>query len=500
MNSTTPRLALLALTLCFGVLCEEPLAAKPALPRSTPEKQGIASSAILGFLEEAEAKIDALHSIVIVRHGQVVTEGWWAPYGRETTHELYSLSKSFTSTAVGMAVAEGRMSIDDTVISFFPDDAPANPSANLKAMRVRDLLCMSTGHQTEPPTGPDKVCAKSFLAHEVPFKPGTRFLYNTAATFMLSAIVQKATGQTVAEYLKPRLFEPLGISKPVWDANFQGISLGGYGLNVRTEDIASFGQLYLQRGKWNGKQLIPASWVDLATSKQTSNGSSPTSDWDQGYGFQFWRCRNGAYRGDGAFGQYCIVMPQQDAVIAITSGLGDMQAVLNLVWDRLLPAMQAKPLRADPGAAGKLADKLAALKLPPVKPSGGEAVSPTHYGKTFQFPPNEQQLESVQLTQDQGARRVNLRIRVAGKDQTVSCGQGEWVRGRFTMGQAKDRAVGASGAWMADDLYVAKLCLYETPYILTLKLRFAGDQLTFESEQNVAFGARSIKVLGEFRK
>ena len=189
-------------------------------------------------------------------------------------------------------------------------------------MRLSDLLRMSTGHQTEPPRKPTEPWAKTFLAQPVPFKPGTHFLYNTSATYMLSAAVQKATGQTVLDYLKPRLFDPLGIENPTWEASPQGISAGGYGLSIRTEDIAKFGQLYLQKGKWEGKQLVPEAWVEAATARQTSNGSNPKSDWDQGYGYQFWRCRHGAYRGDGAFGQYCIVLPEQDAVIAITAGCG----------------------------------------------------------------------------------------------------------------------------------------------------------------------------------
>ena len=191
----------------------------------------------------------------------------------------------------------------DEVLKFFPDKAPEQPSKNLKEMRVRDLLCMSTGHEAEPKMPPDGDWVKTFLAHPVPFKPGTHFRYNTPATFMQSAIVQKVTGQTVLEYLKPKLFDPLGIASPEWGANPQGITLGGYGLAARTEDIAKFGQLYLQKGQWQGKQLVPAAWVAQATARQTSNGSNPKSDWDQGYGYQFWRCRNGAFRGDGAKGQ-----------------------------------------------------------------------------------------------------------------------------------------------------------------------------------------------------
>ena len=273
------------------------------LPRSSPEAQGVASATVLEFVQALD-RIDGLHGVVVVRHGQVIAEGWWAPYDAGHQHMLYSLSKSFTSSAVGLAIAEGKLSLDDEVLKFFPNDAPTNPSVNLKAMRVRDLLIMSTGHQDEPPTAQDVVSPKSFLAQPVPHLPGTHFKYNTAASFMLSAIVQKVTGQTVLEFLRPRLFAPLGFEQPVWDTNFQGISLGGYGLRVRTEDIAKFGQLYLQHGSWQGKQLLPAEWVAMATARQTSNGSNPDSDWNQGYGFQFWRCRHGAFRGDGAFGQF----------------------------------------------------------------------------------------------------------------------------------------------------------------------------------------------------
>src|ERR1043166_2151337 len=325
-----------------------------ALPRSAPEAQGVASTAMLEFVDALNQQIEGMHSLMVVRHGQVIAEGWWAPYDAEHNHVLYSLSKSFTSTAVGFAVAEGKLSIDDEVLKFFPDDAPTNASNNLKAMRVRDLLMMSTGHQDEPSAASDSVSPRSFLAKEVPHLPGTHFKYNTAATFMQSAIVQKVSGQTVLEFLRPRLFEPLGIEHPLWDTNFQGISLGGYGLRVRTEDIARFGQLYLQHGRWNGKASLPAEWVAMATAKQTSNGSNPKSDWNQGYGFQFWRCRHNAYRGDGAFGQFCVVMPDQDAVVAITSGVKDMQAVLNVIWEKLLPAMPAAALPANATAGLQL--------------------------------------------------------------------------------------------------------------------------------------------------
>ncbi len=460
----------------------------PSLPRSQPEAHGISSAAILTFVDEAEKKIDALHSFMLVRHGHVVAEGWWSPYQAESRHELYSLSKSFTSTAVGLAIAEGKLSIDDEVLKFFPDDAPKQPSANLKAMRVSDLLRMSTGHQAEPRREPGAVWTKRFLEQPVPFKPGTHFLYNTSATYMLSAIVQKVTGMTVLDYLKPRLFEPLGIENPTWGTSPQGISLGGYGLSIRTEDIARFGQLYLQKGKWQGKQLVPATWVEAATARQTSNGSNPKSDWDQGYGYQFWRSRNGAFRGDGAFGQYCIVLPDQDAVIAITSGVKDMQAVLNLVWDQLLPAMKPTPLANDQETQMKLAQKLSALSLPPQAGNGTPERASTAAPKTYVFPANDRKLESITLRCDNPDGAANLEVQSGGIEHKITCTPGKWHKGRFAYGTFPEEPAAASGAWTANDTFTAKICFYETPICITMTLKFSGTELLLDTTSNVGFG------------
>jgi CubicO group peptidase (beta-lactamase class C family) len=446
----------------------------------------VSSSGVLSFVEAADMSIVSMNSFMLLRHGHVVAEGWWAPYDAPAPHSLYSLSKSFTSTAVGLAIAEGKLNLDDEVLKFFPEDAPAQPSNNLKAMRVSDLLRMSTGQQTEPPRTPAQPWTKSFLAHPVPFKPGTHFLYNTSATYMLSAIVQKATGMTVLDYLRPRLFEPLGIEHPTWDTSPQGITAGGYGLSIRTEDIARFGQLYLQKGKWQGKQLVPEAWVEAATTRQTSNGSNPKSDWDQGYGYQFWRCRHGAYRGDGAFGQYCIVLPEQDAVIAITSGVRDMQAVLNLIWDKLLPALQSTPLAPDEASTKKLDQRLKDLSLrPPVASASPLPV----WGRKYVFGSNDRKLESITLAGESKDDLATLVTRIGGVEQRIVCGRGVWQKGRAKWGALPEQPVAASGAWTGDNTFTAKLCFYETPLMVTLKLKFSEAELRLNSESNVGFGS-----------
>jgi CubicO group peptidase (beta-lactamase class C family) len=467
------------------------------LPRSAPESQGIASSGISAFIKKANKTIDSLHGFMLLRHGTVVAEGWWYPYRPEAPHMLFSLSKSFTSTAVGFAVAEGRLSVDDSVLSFFPEDAPKKISANLAAMKVRHLLSMSTGHDQDATERTlrrkDRNATRAFLSLAVEHTPGTHFVYNSAASYMLSAIVQKLTGQTLLEYLTPRLFEPLGIQGAIWESyiNHEGaaVNFGGWGLNVKTEDIARLGKLYLQKGVWNGKRLLPETWVKAATSKQVSNAPNPNPDWEQGYGYQFWHCRHNIYRGDGAFGQYCIVMPEQDAVLAITAGVADMQAVLNLVWDELLPAIGPETLPEDGAAAKKLARNLGQLKLTPPQ---GQAVSPLaaqFSGKTYTFERNYETLHSLSFDFETGKVTYQLLGRGTRRGKhSLAFGNGKWVEGIAALGAQAPVCVAASGAWKSEDTFELTLCQYETPFTATLSCRFEGDRLFFDFKANVSFG------------
>ncbi len=307
---------------------------------------------------------------MILRHGTVISEGAWKPEKLDEPHVLNSVSKSFNSTAVGLAIQSGKLKLDDPVLKFFSGEAPADPSEYLKAMTVRDLLTMSGGHDTEPARG-DSPSVKQFLAHPVIYKPGTHFLYNTMGSYVLAAIVTKVTGQTSLEYLRPRLFQPLGIENPRWDTSVEGNSLGGYGLYLRTEDMAKLGQLYLQKGKWRGKQVVSQKWIEEATSKQISDENEGHAqigpDWIEGYGFQFWRCRHNAYRADGAGGQFIVIMPDQDVVVAITADSDNMQTELDAIWDHLLPAFHARPLPENVVAGNKLTEAIAKLVAHPKK-------------------------------------------------------------------------------------------------------------------------------------
>jgi CubicO group peptidase (beta-lactamase class C family) len=488
------------LAILSGALALECAAAR-SLPRETPEQKGVSSADVLKYVEALDTQVDGMHSLMIVRSRAVIAEGWWTPYKATTRHTMYSLSKSFTSTAIGMAQAEGKLSIDDPVVSFFPDLVPVNASANLKAMRVRDLLAMSTGHHNEDISKFDyqsEDAVKQFLAIPIAHKPGTHFVYNTPGSFMLSAIVQKATGQSVLEYLRPRLFEPLGIDDPQWDAGRSGISLGGFGLHIRTEDIAKFGQLYLREGELDGRKLLPKEWVRAATSRQTSNGSNPKSDWDQGYGYQFWRCRHGGYRGDGAFGQYCVVLPNEQTVVAITSGVRDMQKVLDVTWDYLLPALRGAPEGKKNDAAQKdLKTKLASLKLRPASGSDTAPIAQEIAGKKYKFADNEQRLETASIERASGLTILNLRVN--GRDYRLECAPQQWHDTQFlapgsALEKSGDEAASTTGGWNANVLTV-RMAFTETPQVLTMKCDFSKDQVAIDSELNVAFGATKMPAL-----
>ncbi len=480
------------------------------LASAAPETVGIPSRAILSFVDAVEERCGGLHSMMLLRHGQVAAAGWWRPYGPQREHMLFSLSKSFTSTAVGLAITEGLLTLDDPVLRFFPQEAPARPSRNLAAMQVRHLLSMNTGHDED--TIPlllrrrDGDWAKAFLSAPVKHKPGSHFVYNSGASYMLSAIVQRLTGMPIVEYLQPRLFDPLGIEPPLWETCPRGVNAGGWGLNLKTEDIARFGQLYLQKGRWGDQRLLPEAWVNEATSFHSDNSYREVPDWQQGYGFQFWLCRHGAYRGDGAFGQYCLVMPAQDAVLAITSGVSDMQAVLDQVWQHLLPAM-GEPLPEDVAARQALAKRLEGLELAPARGEANPPAAAEIAGGRWIMAEDAPGIKSMSFALQPDGCVLTVRDR-AGTHR-VTCGLGDWREGTTTLDIAAtrtlprgaiERPVAASAAWTDAHTLVVKLCFYKTPFHPTLTCRFEGDEGRFTFRANAGWdGSGAVEWSGRRR-
>ena len=332
-----------------------------------PIRRGKASAALdeafASYLQAVADSSEELHSIMVLQHGKVLEEKFFVP---DTAHILNSVSKTFTATAVGFAIQEGLLSLDDKVVDLFPESLPEKVSDTLARVTIRHLLTMNCGHGKDP-TGSvrngDGDWVKAFLSWPIEYEPGTCYCYNSLGTYMLSAAVQKVTGQKVVDYLEPRLWQPLGIEKPYWQESPAGINTGGWGLYLKTEDLARMGLCLLSGGKFRGKQVIPADWVKEMSAAQVPSVNAGVnermvkeiqddpshpfhayftpseSDWMQGYGYQMWRCRHDAFRADGANGQYILVLPDQDAVIVTTAAISNMRQELNLIWDHILPAL-----------------------------------------------------------------------------------------------------------------------------------------------------------------
>ena len=452
------------------------------LPRSTPEMQGISSAGIMKFLDAIKEIKQEFHSLMIIRHGNVIAEGWWTPYSSEHKQQLYSLSKSFTGTAIGLAVHEKLLTVDDPVIKFFPDMLPTEISDNLAALKVRHLLSMSVGHAKDSilileASVPGVPWEKTFLALPVVFKPGSQFMYNSGASFMLSAIIKRVTGQTAHEYLRPRLYQPLNITNTTWGENFEGINMGASHLRMPTEDIAKFGQLYLQNGMWNGKQVISKEWVREASSKQISNGNNDSS-WGYGYGYQFWLNPPGGFRADGAFGQFSMVFPQLDAVVAITSESISTKDTMQIVWDVLLPGMKETALQKNTPAHNQLINELKSLKYDPPNIAPSSPIASKIAGKEFILDTNDFNAKSITFNFNDD--KCTFTLKEENKpDINITNGMGYWIR----EGNLKPSAHSLFSLRRIDfDSIVAAGATWQDEKTLLLTWRFIetvhGDQLT----------------------
>ena len=492
MNLNSVLLAAVA----AGFFAQVGLGAAGGLPAAvSPEAEGVSSAGILKWIDACERELDAMHGFVLLRHGKVIAEGSWAPYDTlNETHRLYSHSKAFTSTAVGFLVDEGKLDLDERVIDILPDKAPSEPSDNVKALRVRDLLTMNVGakYNDAERNDPDGDWEKAFLANTIDFRPGQKFKYDSGATYMLGAIVERKSGQRLLDFLKTRLFDRIGIEKAWTTCSPSGTPCGGWGMNMTTRELSLFGQLYLQKGAWNGEQLLSSEWVTLATARQTwcekvgrAAVDGNVSDWQQGYGFKFWRCRHGCYRADGANGQYTIVFPEQDAVLSIHAGLGDMQKELDLVWDNLLPAFAKGALPEDAAAAAALRARCAKFALPPVAGvrGGAEAVC----GRDLAMDKVACHIRNVRVDRVPDGWTVGLKT--ASGDFSVPAGSGEWKRGQMAFSDKRHESLGeivgpqrmaGSAAVQADGALKVRLWMLDGPQKIDLRLFTTNGVVTVD--------------------
>ena len=437
----------------------------PDLPVATPSEVDVDAAGVLAFLDAlGDAADQELHSLALVRHGRVFARGWWEPYCPDDATLLYSLSKSFTSTALGFAVAEGLVALDDRVVDRITPTGEVGPRT--AAMTLRDLAAMASGHHADtlddPRVHDADDPALGFLLIEPESDPGSVFAYNNPATYTLGAVLQSVTGTTLTDYLGPRLFEPLGITPGWWDQHPAGRDVAFTGLHLTTEALVRFGQLYLDGGAYGGRQVLPEGWTETALALHTPNPAEPNPDWRQGYGFQFWRGRHGTMRGDGAYGQFVVLLPEQDAVLVTTAATANMQGVLDAAWAHLLPAFDGAT-SAEADAA--LADRLAHLAIRTDRPDPLADV-------------RDELLRVVDVTEAHGGWR--LRLDEAGRSYDVAVGRDGWRRTDLALGDGWGALVAARGSASGDDL-VLDLVLVESPHRVQVRTGPSGSSVTWHT-------------------
>ena len=346
---------------------------------TTPEALGIRSRDIMAYLDELEASNTEMHGLMIMRHGKLCAQGWWAPFGPNVRHGLQSHTKTYAATAVGIAYTEGLLKLDERLIDIFPDESPKDPSENLQKLTVRDVLCMGCGMDEMP--RPTKDWIRDFLHTPVNHVPGTTYMYNSTGSTMLGAIVRKKTGLGLHEYLTPRLFHKLGIDPDNlrWMCMPDGMEVGGGGLFATTEDNLRLMKLYADGGVWEGERILAEDYVRLATTNQNDSATESINNPEAfdnflGYGFQIWMCKpNGAYRADGAMGQFTIVLPELDMLIAINEtavGAHWAQSTLDITWRFVEKITDSSPLPEDEVTLKALRSRMAQLNIgnPPCQP------------------------------------------------------------------------------------------------------------------------------------
>lgn len=476
--------------------------------RTTPEAVGIHSQAILDYIDALERSQTEMHGLMIMRHGKICAEGWWQPFAPHLRHGLQSHTKTYAATAVGIACTEGILRLDERLIDIFPEESPANPSENLQQLTVRNVLCMGCGMDTMPASSMNWI--RDFLHTPVNHKPGTAFMYNSVGSSMLGAIVRKKSGESLHEYLTKRLFDKIGINAHNirWYCMPDGTEMGGGGMLATTEDNLRLMKLYADGGCWDGERILSEEYVRLATSMQNdssteSRNNPEASDNFLGYGFQIWMCKpKGVYRADGAMGQFTIVSPEQDLIIAINEtavGAHWAQSTLDITWD-FLEKVRDQALPPAPEASDRLARRMRCLNLPNPVCSPFSATADKISGKTYEVKsgtlsaeifnpilgiPASTIREFSLLFDDYGC--VWNTLGTAGKQAIRIATNGC----RFTnlVGDASNaiQMLVCDGAWTAPNVFTAHLRWAETCMTKKLVFHFEYDTVRIEDSDNNAF-------------
>ena len=453
------------------------------LPRSTPEEQGVPSKALVALFDSLHAlPLTDMHAVVVMRHGKVIGEMYPKPYAPEYRHTMYSCSKTFVGIAVGLAIEDNRLRLDDRVAAIFPELLPDSVSRDLADMTVRHLLTMASGVKPDwnmRSRGTEWI--RTFLSKPVK-EPGTQYAYDSMVSYMLAAVVQKVTGKKLTEYLQERVFTPMNVTEWAWEESPEGVNTGGWGVHIQPESLAKFGQLILNEGRWEGKQLVPAEWIREMCKKHRETGREV-------YGYHIWHCggHDGAVRADGALGQYVISVLDKDMVVVMTEAtLGNGRDQRRLIWDVLLPHIQDEPLPANKKDYQKLIKKQNSYKLAEVKGKASSAFASNWENKTIELGKNTFGWKSLKL--NFGKKEVTMTItETNGKSYELPFGYQQWITTTFDSYPPYsitpiDRFKGLDGPYYASGSYAwiskeeLQLKVHYVNWVSALEMTFRLDE------------------------
>ena len=469
------------------------------LTRADPSTDGVDADAVVAFLNDVEAAGLDLHAFMLHRNGRVVAEGWRWPYRPDRPRNLHSVVKSFTACAIGLALEEGLFRLDDKVVSFFPEIIVDPDQHWLTAMTLEDLLTMRVGHEGETSGAEWRSLTTSWIAEffkiRIVHEPGTAFMYTSAASYMLSAILSRAAGVTLHEYLKPRIFEPMGIVGESWDIGPDGINPGGNGLIARTADLLKLGVLHAQNGVWKGKRLLPESWVAAATSPH----GEPVK-----YGYHWWTRPDGTYSAIGKFVQMTTVFPLHGATLAVTGAIKGSAKLFPHI-DRHFPAAFRDHIENGADADARLKARLADWQSPdapaawkePFQRAGAatEGERATGLTERFVMHPNRQGVSELQF--EFTGETCVFRLADAQGEHMIAAGLGRWLEGRTDMpgsdlhhGYDFDNSPVVARACWLDNMRLQMTWIFpETAFRDTVICEFSGKTITFKREVNINGGA-----------
>ncbi len=471
-----------------------------------PEHHGLSSKALLDFYTQMERQQLEVNSFMLLQNGKVTSQFWRQPYHKDAQQLLFSLSKSFTSIAVGIAWDNGFLDLKDPVIAYFPDQLPDKISNNLAQMTLHHLLSMNTGHHHNiyGSVAKEQDWVRAFLSQDVEFVPGSHYRYSTHATYMLSAIVEKATGLGLVDFLMPRLFQPLGIPRPTWETCPMGTVAGGMGLSIATDGIAKFGQMLLNKGEYEGQRIVSEEYVNLAISEQSDNREGEQRiDSAQGYGYQFFLCRRGCFMGNGAFGQLCFVAPEHNIVIAATSSfpsMKELQTLLDFIYSYIIDSLgDDSPPVLSREYSNELHQLLATKSYPvpafqPIPDNITFLVN--HY---YVLDDNPHHLNGICFNISDNELEVQFQYR-AGEEKRLSFDFTKEVVSEDLF--IKDlslhhQQVVTYATWKDPATLILTLHYVETPYLVTYTVIFSEPNMELQFHMNVSLGISDYKVMGK---